>query len=297
MKFTLRQLEIFLAVARHENISRAATSLHMSQSAASEALLNLERTYDVALFERSGNKLSLSAIGRTLRREAENLLAHCGNFEDMLRDHTDVGHIKIGASFTIGNHLATRYLAGYLASFPEANVQLDIANTPDIVARVLNFEVDLGMIEGEALHRELELIPWREDELVVFCAADHPLARQRTLSRRDIREAPWILREPDSGARQTFERAMAGLLPELNIYLELRHNEAIKNAVESGLGIGCLSRLVLQKNFANGDLVPLALPRRNMRRTFYFALPRQRARGAAVAAWMATCRRMDTSPG
>ncbi len=293
MKYTLRQLQIFLAVAKHQNISRAAQSLHMSQSAASEALLTLEHTYDVRLFDRTGNKLALNSIGRSLRREAENLLAHCQAFEHKLLDHRELGHIKVGASFTIGNHLATRCLAGYLARYPEAEVQLDIANTPDVVARVLNFEVDIGMIEGEVHHRELELVAWRDDELVVFCAADHPLSGKKSLSNRDIREAQWILREPDSGARQTFDRALAGLLPDLNIYLELKHNEAIKNAVESGLGIGCLSRIVLQKNFANGDLVPLTLPRRNMRRTFYFALPRTRFHLESVASWMRICRELD----
>lgn len=127
MKFTIRQLQIFLAVAKYQNTSRAAEKLHMSQSAASEALLNLEHTYDVSLFERVSNKLKLNAIGHTLRKEAEYLIAHCQSFEGILMDHTDVGHIKVGASFTIGNHLATRYLAGYLAQYPEANVQLDIA--------------------------------------------------------------------------------------------------------------------------------------------------------------------------
>jgi len=128
---------------------------------------------------------------------------------------------------------------------------------------------------------------------VVFCAANHPLARRSSLSSRDIREASWLLREPDSGARQTFDKAMAGLLGELNVYLEFKHNEAIKNAVESGLGIGCLSRIVLERNFANGDLVPLALPRRNMKRTFYFALPRERYPLESVQFWMNNCRAMD----
>ena len=293
MKFTLRQLQIFLAVAKHQNISRAAHSLHMSQSAASEALLNLEHTYDVSLFDRASNKLALNAIGHTLRKEAENLIAHCQNFEELLQDHTEVGHIKVGASFTIGNHLATRYLAGYLARFADADVQLDIANTPEVVAKVLNFEVDIGMIEGEVQHKDLQLIPWREDQLVVFCAADHPLAQKKSLTNKDIREALWILREPDSGARYTFDRALAGLLPDINIFLELKHNEAIKNAVESGLGVGCLSHIVLQKNFTNGDLVPLELPRRDMRRTFYFALPKKRFKLASVQSWMETCRTMD----
>jgi DNA-binding transcriptional LysR family regulator len=294
MRFTLRQLQIFLAVAKYQNISRAAESLHMSQSAASEALLNLEHTYDVTLFDRVSNKLSLNAIGQTMRAEAENLVTHCQNFEQTLKDHTDVGHIKVGASFTIGNHLATRYLAGYLEEYPGADVQLDIANTPEVVAKVLNYEVDIGMIEGEVQHRDLEIIPWREDELVIFCAANHPLAQKKVLQTKDIKNARWILREPDSGARHTFERALAGLLPDINIYLEFKHNEAIKNAVESGLGIGCLSEIVLKKNFANGDLVPLSLPKRDMRRTFYFALPRKRFHAEAVDSWMHTCRTMDS---
>ena len=293
VKFTLRQLQIFLAVARDQNISRAAKRLHMSQSAASEALLNFESQYDVQLFERGGNRLSLTAIGHTVRKEAENLLAQCERFEGTLQSHREVGHIKVGASFTIGNHLATRYLAGYLSEYPRADVELDIANTPEVVAKVLDYEVDGGMIEGDIQHRDLELIPWRQDELVVFCAANHPLAGKKSLGTRDIKEAHWILREPDSGARQTFDRAMAGLLPHLQVHLEFRHNEAIKNAVESGLGIGCLSRIVLQRNFANGDLVPLRLPRRDMSRTFYFALPRAAYQPESVEAWMRICREMD----
>jgi DNA-binding transcriptional LysR family regulator len=293
MRFTLRQLQIFLAVAKYQNISKAAESLHMSQSAASEALLNLEHSYEVTLFDRVSNKLTLNAIGQTMRKEAENLLTHCQRFEETLKDHKEVGHIKVGASFTIGNHLATRYLAGYLEEYPGAEVELDIANTPEIVAKVLNYEVDIGMIEGEVQHRDLELIPWREDELIVFCAANHPLAQKKILQTRDIKQALWILREPDSGARHTFERALAGLLPDINIYLEFKHNEAIKNAVESGLGIGCLSEIVLQKNFANGDLVPLKLPKRDMRRTFYFALPKKRFHPEAVDSWMQNCRAMD----
>lgn len=293
MKFTLKQLQIFLEVARHQNISRAAHELHMSQSATSEALNNLEHSYEIALFDRISNKLALNSVGHTVRKEAESLLAHCQSFEHVLMAHKEVGHIKVGASFTIGNHLATRYLAGYLSQYPEADVRLDIANTPEVVAKVLNYEVDIGMIEGEVQHKELELIPWRDDELVVFCAANHPLAKRNTLSTRDIKEAAWILREPDSGARQTFDKTMAGLLPELNVYLEFKHNEAIKNAVESGLGIGCLSRIVLQRNFANGDLVPLALPRRAMKRTFYFALPKKRFQLESIQFWMNTCRSMD----
>ena len=124
---------------------------------------------------------------------------------------------------------------------------------------------------------------------MVFCSPEHPLAKKKKLSDNDIKQARWILREPESGARQTFARAMAGLIPDIDIYLEFKHNEAIKKAVEAGLGIGCLSEIVLQNNFKAGDLVPLKLPKRDMKRTFYFALPKKRHKTAAIDWWMAGC--------
>ncbi|MBD2858199.1 LysR family transcriptional regulator [Spongiibacter sp. KMU-158] len=289
MRYTLRQLEIFLAVARYESVSKAAKALNLSQSAASAALQSLESQYGLSLFDRHGNRLSLNPIGRGLRLEAETLFNHCREFEQSLLRHGELGHLRIGASFTIGNHLVVRYLPQYLEQFPEAEVELETANTPEVVAKVLNYEVDLGMIEREIHHRDLELIPWREDELQVFCASDHPLAEKKKLNKQDILDARWILREADSGARYTFDRAMDELLPKLNIFQEFRHNEAIKSAVESGLGIGCLSSVVLARDFSRGSLVPLELPQRNLRRRFYFALPRKRHHRTAVERWIQLC--------
>lgn len=261
----------------------------MSQSAASAALQNLQHAYNISLFNRVGNRLELNEIGKTLRSKAILLADHALEFEQSLQGHGDIGHIKVGASFTIGNHLAVTYLARYLAEHPEAKVDINVANSADIAAQVLNFEVDIGMIEGEIKDQGLELIPWREDRLVVFCSPKHPLAKKTNLSDKDIKQARWILREPESGARQTFARAMTGLIPDIDIYLEFKHNEAIKKAVEAGLGIGCLSQIVLQNNFKAGDLVPLKLPKRDMKRTFYFALPKQRHKTAAIDWWMAGC--------
>ena len=291
MKYSLRQLEIFLAIARFQNISRAAESLHMSQSAASAALQNLEQGYNISLFDRIGKKLELNEVGNTLRSKAELLVSHAHEFDEALQGHNEIGHLTLGASFTIGNHLAVTYLAGYLADHPEAQVDINVANSSDVAAQVLNFEVDIGMIEGEIKHRELELIPWREDNLVVFCSPEHPLSKRASLTDNDIKQARWILREPESGARQTFNRALAGLMPDLDVYLEFKHNEAIKKAVEAGLGIGCLSEIVLQNNFKTGDLVPLKLPKRDMKRTFYFALPKNRRKTTAIDWWMEECNR------
>ena len=291
MKYTLRQLEIFLAIAQAENISRAAEKLSMSQSAASAALQQLEQRQDASLFDRVGKSLQLNKVGQSLRPKAEALVAHAREFQRDLDGHADQGHLNVGASQTIGNYLAVGYLARYLSEHPQARTNFQVASTPDIVTQVLNHELDIGLVEGEVQHKELDLIAWRDDRLQVFCGAGHPLAKRKILQDADLLRARWILREADSGARRTFERAMHGLLPGINVYLELTHNEAIKRAVETGIGVGCLSEIALESGFRSGGLIPLRLPKREMRRTFYFVLRKDRYPSKAVEWWMELCTR------
>jgi len=177
-----------------------------------------------------------------------------------------------------------------MAQQPGARVHLEVANTRSIVDRVLSFELDLGLIEGELNHPDLELLPWREDELVVFCSPDHPLSSKQALTDEDLRAAHWIVRESGSGTRQTFERALHGLVAELDLALELEHTEAIKRAVETGLGISCLSRVCLQEAFKRGSLVELSVPHRDFNREFYFVLHRQKYRSPGIERWLELCR-------
>jgi DNA-binding transcriptional LysR family regulator len=289
MRFTLRQLEIFLAIAEQENISRAATQLHMSQSAASAALQQLELNYGINLFERIGKSLKLSSAGRTLRPKAESLIAHSAELHQGFLGQDQAGDLNIGASLTIGNYLAVEYLTRYKSQYPQAKTQYHVASTPEIVEQLLAFNIDIGLVEAEIHHPDIDVLPWREDRMVVFCSKDHPLAQQKNLTDADLLAANWILREPSSGARQTFDRAMAGLKSKLNIYLELTHNEAIKRAVETGIGIGCLSEIALEYPMRRGDLVALDIDDRNMRRNFYFLLHKSRHPSSAVSRWIALC--------
>ncbi len=293
MKYTLRQLEVFLAVAHHDNISRAAESLSMSQSAASGALRDLESQFDIRLFDRIGKRLQINELGRLLRPRAEALLERALALQLQLQQHQTVGELKIGATLTIGNYLAVGLMARYMSEHPGARVKLEVANTSAIAARVANFDLDIGLIEGEIRHDELEILPWRDDELVVFSAPDHPLASKPLLSDTDLLSTVWILRELGSGTRQTFDRAMHGLLPQLNILLELEHTEAIKRAVGAGLGIGCLSRIALADAFDRGSLVPLAVPGRAFDRQFYLILNRHKYRSAGIERWLELCRRPE----
>ncbi|KUJ83027.1 LysR family transcriptional regulator [Microbulbifer flavimaris] len=292
MRYTLRQLEVFLACAHHENVSRAAASLSMSQSAASTALKEFEQQFDLRLFERTGKRLRLNELGRQLWPRAEELLERARELEQTLAAHDDLGRLKIGATLTIGNYLAAAVMARYMAEQPGTRVELEVANTAAIVDKVLGFELDLGLIEGELNHPDLEMIPWRDDELVVFCGPDHPLAARKRLADRDLCNATWILRERGSGTRQAFERALSGLLPQLHILLELQHTEAIKRAVEAGLGISCLSRVSLSDALKRGSLVELPVPQRDFQREFHFVLHRQKYRSAGIERWLELCRQV-----
>lgn len=290
MRYTLRQLEIFLAAAHSQNMTRAAASLALSQSAASGALKDLEDQFGVQLFDRVGKRLQLNDFGRTIRTRAEALMTQARELEAALARRPQAGDIKVGATLTIGNYLAVGVMARYMAAHPGAQVALDVENTAAIARRIANFELDLGMIEGELTHPDLEVIPWQDDELVVFCAPTHPYARRKKISDEDLLAATWIVRETGSGTRQTFDRAMHGLLPQLTLLPELQHTEAIKRAVVAGLGIGCLSKVALEDAFKRGSLVPLAVPHRDFSRRFYFILHKQKYRSAGVDAWLALCR-------
>lgn len=295
MKYSLRQIEVFITTAHFQNISRAADALAMSQSAASSALKELESQYGVQLFDRAGKKLLLNEFGRLLQPKAEELLERGRELESLLsnrnrREQTPGGSLKVGATLSIGNYLVSDFIARYMGENPGAHVDLEVANTQKIADMVCHFKLDVGLIEGEINHPDLEITRWREDDLVVFCAPNHPYAALPELSEQDLVNAVWILREQGSGTRQAFDRAMYGLLPDLKIFMELQHTEAIKRSVEAGLGIGCLSEITLTEAFRRGSLVPLKTPGKNLHRYFYFIIHKQKYRSAGLQRWLAICR-------
>jgi len=294
MKFSFRQLEVFLAAAHFQNLPRAADSLAMAQSSPNSALKELENQFNIQLFDRVGKRLQLNELGRLYRPKVEALLAQSAELEQAFSKHTEVGALKVGATLTIGNYLAVGVMAQYMNTPTHPKVSLEVANTRTIAKRVSDFELDIGLIEGELQSSELEVIPWRGDELVVFCSPDHPFAARKRLTDEDLRSATWVMREPGSGTRQTFERGMHGLLPDLDILLELEHTEAIKRAVEANLGIGCLSQVCLADAFRRGSLVPLMVPgHRQFDRQFYFILHKQKYRSAGIDRWMELCRALQ----
>ncbi len=289
MRFTLRQIEVFLETARTGSLSRAADKLSMSQSAASSALKDLESHYNAPLFDRIGKRLKINALGASLQAPAEAFIEQGEQLEQLLNGVTGPGKLAVGATLTIGTTLAIELIARFKERFPGADLQLSVANTQTIADRLLRYELDVGLIEGELHHKDLLIHPWIDDELTIFASPDHPAASLTALDDQALLAAPWIVRERGSGTRQTFERAMTGLLPSLHISLELEHTDAIKRAVQSGLGLGCLSRVSLQDDIAQGNLVPLRAPGRDLRRHFSLILHRDKFRSAALTEWLSLC--------
>lgn len=290
MHFTLRQIEVFLAIAQEGTVSAAAHRLAMSQSAASTALGELERQFDVRLFDRIGRSLRLNVVGQDLLPKAVGLLDRAEEIEGALGRQAVFGDLSIGATLTIGNYLATLVVADFLQRHPESHVDLRVHNTTAILEELLRFELDLGLVEGSCQHPELEVEPWVADELVVFAAPQHPLAVAGQAAWSRLVEEPWILREPGSGTRATFDQAVGGLAGPPRVRLELEHTEAIKRSVEAGLGLGCISRLALRDAFRRGSLAPIECPALQLGRHFSFVWHRQKYRTAGMAAFLELCR-------
>lgn len=290
MHFTLRQLEVFLAVAQEGTVSAAAHRLAMSQSAASTALGELERQFEVQLFDRLGRSLRLNAVGRDLLPRAVGLLDRAAEIEGVLGRHAVFGDLALGATLTVGNYLATLVVADFLRRYPQSHIDLTVHNTTAVLEGLLRFELDLGLVEGPSEHPDLEVEPWVADELVVFAAPGHPVAAAGQASWPRLVQEPWILREPGSGTRATFDQAVRGLPGPVRVRLELEHTEAIKRCVEAGLGLGCISRLALRDAFRRGSLVPVECPDLPLGRHFSFVWHRRKYRTAGMAAFLALCR-------
>ncbi|TXH26191.1 MAG: LysR family transcriptional regulator [Elusimicrobia bacterium] len=292
MRYTLRQIAVFVAVARYQNVSRAAKELALSQSATSTALAELERQYDTRLFDRLGKALRLNELGQTLLPRAIELIEQASALETLLEGRAGYGKLAIGATLTIGNYLATWLVADFLKHHPESTLHLSVHNTATIVEQIVHHVLDLGLIEGSCRHPDLIVEPWVADELVVFADPAHRLAGRDGIRLADLRNESWIVREPGSGTRETLDKAISHHPWPLNVRLELEHTEAIKRAVEYGLGIGCVSRLALREAFARGSLVPIEVEDLDLRRNFCFLWHRRKFQTPGMQEFVASCRRL-----
>ena len=290
MRLTLRQLEVFVAIARDGNVTHAADRIAMSQSAASTALAELERQFGHPLFDRYGKRLRLNEIGRAAMPKALELLDRAAEMEGLLAGKSVPHSLRLGASLTIGNYLCPSLMERFRALYPNAQVKLEIDNSSRIAERVAGFDLDMGLIEGHVTHADLILTDWSGDRLAVFCAPMHPLAKRRKASIDRVLAEEWVVREAGSGTRQALDLAMAPYRDRWKIALELEHTEAIKSTVAAGRTIGCVSRLALTEALKSGSLVEIDIVDMGLERRFYFVLNREKYRTPGMEAFIRLCR-------
>ncbi|WP_372356212.1 LysR family transcriptional regulator [Xanthomonas sp. NCPPB 3443] len=299
MRLTLRQLLIFTAVADTGSTTAAAERVALSQSATSGALNELESLLGAQLFDRIGKRLMLNDNGRALLPQARAVLDGVQQIEGQFGLGSAAAaaaplltRLRVGASTTIGNYVLPSLIASYRSAWPGAAVDVIIGNTREVAAAMSRLEVDIGLIEGPCHEADLQVVPWRQDELVIVAAPTHAVAQAAMRARvplKALRQAHWLLREPGSGTREAVEQVLLPHLHHLHSDLQPGSTEAIKQAAAEGLGLACLSLCAVQDLVTLGRLVILQTTLPRLTRRFYRIQHRQKRLSGNLQRFVAHC--------
>jgi DNA-binding transcriptional LysR family regulator len=262
LPFTLDQLRILKAIAAEGSFKRAADSLYVSQPAVSLQVQNLERQLDVPLFDRGGRRAQLTEAGHLLLSYGDRILTLCEETCRAIEDLQNLqgGTLIVGASQTTGTYLLPRMIGLFRQDYPEVAVQLHVHSTRRTAWSVANGQIDLAIIGGEVppeLQDSLEILPYAEDELALILPVTHSLARLATIQKDDLYKLQFITLDSQSTIRKVIDQVLSrgGIeTRRLKVEMELNSIEAIKNAVQAGLGAAFVSVSAIEKELQMGVL-------------------------------------------
>ncbi len=268
----LHLLRIFTVVAEHMSFSKAAEALYISQPAVSKAVRELENQLGQPLLERGAGKLRLTEAGTLLAERGRAILTIEQAAEEDLSAIGTLQHgvLRIGASTTIAAYLLPPIIAAYLRQYPGVDLRLHIQNTQTIVGLLLNYQVDVALVEGPVADERIVSEPWRVDELVVIAAPRHPFvarAGRTGISVSLLADEIFLIREPGSGTRQVAEQALAEHGVWLRHTVEFGSTEAIKQTVAAGLGLAILSQATILDELSLHKLVTIQIEGVMIKRT------------------------------
>ena len=257
-------------MATHHSFSRAAEALDITQPAVSIQVQELEKALGVTLFHRRSKGLRVTEVGETVYAYAQQIFALSHRMMESLQEVQDLktGHLTLGASTTPGEYVLPLAIGQFRRDYPGIQVELVIGNTSSIIQRILNREMDLGMVGDRPQEHsgELEMFDYLVDEIVLVASPAHPIAQARTPTLQQIAEEGLIVREQGSATRRTAEQHFAGLGITPQIALELGSNQAVKQAAAAGGGVGVISRLGVEAEVKAGMLTVLDVEGWNCRR-------------------------------
>lgn len=277
-----RRLQVFHTVAGVLSFTKAAEILNMTQPAVTFQVRQLEEDFNTRLFDRGHNKISLTEAGKIVNRYAGRIFELYDEMEANVKHLTgdNAGSITIGASTTIAEYMLPALLGNFKERFPDVTIRLKVANTSSVVTMVEDNAIDLGIVEGDINNKLLLVEACQVDRLVVITPPGHALAAREYLTPEDLLSFPFILREAGSGTRAVLSRYLKEHNldeSQLDAALELGSTEAVKGAVEAGMGISVLSSAAIDKELRLGTLTAIEI-RPALQRQFAFVRQRQKFR-------------------
>jgi DNA-binding transcriptional LysR family regulator len=289
-----RRLQVFHTVARLLSFTKAAESLHMTQPAVTFQVRQLEEYFNTRLFDRTHNRISLTAAGQRVYEFSDRIFELYSEMENAVRDMTGEisGVLVMGASTTIAEYMLPSLLGDFKKKYPDVNVHLRVSNSDGIVSMVENNDIDLGVVEAPVMNKNLVVEECRKDSLVAIVAPQHALAKNRQVQVRELMSDAFIAREEGSGTREVIQDYLTELgmnVADLHVTMELGSPEAIKGAVEAGMGVSIVSEVTIHKELQLGTLVALELDP-PIERPFSFVHQKQKFRQRAMDELLAFAR-------
>ena len=268
------RLKVFRTVAETLNFHKAAETLFLTQPAVTLQIKALEDDLGVRLFDRAGGRISLTRRGSVLLSYASKIAVLVSEAEQELgcKEGEVSGDLPLGVSTTIAQYVLPRLLAAFLAEYPGVQVSLHTANTSEIVKLLLDSKISIGLIEGPTRDPGIRTEPFMEDELVLITNPDF---KSDHLSGNQLVASSLLMREKGSGSRRVIETALekSGFkLKSFKKVMDLDSTEALKSAVEAGLGIAFVSRWAISKELELGVLKVVHVDRVNASRNFSIIL-------------------------
>jgi DNA-binding transcriptional LysR family regulator len=270
MHLTFRQIEVFTAVARHENYTRAAQELHLSQPAVSMQIRQLEDSIGLPLFEQVGKKIHLTDAGRHMYSVGRQIADILGEAEEVFEAFKGVERGSLSLSVaTTASHFATRLLAEFSKQHAGIIISLDITNREVLRKQLENNEPDLVIMGQPPEGVEVEATAFMENPLVLIASPSHPLAKRKAIPLSEFEQENFVVRESGSGTRGATQRFFEQHGVAFHTAIEMTSNEAIKQAVEAGLGLGIVSSHTLELELETGRLKILDVVDFPIRRHWY----------------------------
>ena len=286
MHLTLRQLKVFESVARHLNYTRAAEELHLTQPAVSMQVKQLEESLGISLFEQFGKRIHLTEAGAEVLTYARTINQQLDELEAVLNRLKGLsgGRLRISVA-TTANYFIPTLLGSFSRRYPDVTVSLDITNRETLLRSLAENTTDLVIMGQPPAEADVEAEPFMDNPLVIVAPPGHPLADQRKIQLTRLQDEVFLVREPGSGTRIAMERFFSERGMRLKTGMEVGSNEAIKQSVQAGLGLGLLSRATIEQELALNRLVELDVADFPIMRHWYVVHRKGKRLSAAAAAF------------